>query len=161
MNRHNRKEQPNAWQCIRASANTQHEIGNGAQTAQMLPVRSQTWSKWQREAAKRSHDASERSQDKSKICQDESKIAHRNFQTHPAGLKWSEDDSKSFPDGPKMVLIAARMAQRCFQKAPMLDPKEMKCEISNFQKNKKKVFPIFFFWLMQSNIQVFQSEKAQ
>ena len=74
---------------------------DGAQTAQMLPIRNQTWSKWQRKVAMRSQDVCERSKNSSKILQDESKMTSKIFQTHTTGLKWSQVDSKSLPNGPE------------------------------------------------------------
>ena len=49
----------------------------------------------------RSQDVCERSKNSSKILQDESKMIPKIFQTHTTGLKWSQVDSKSLPNGPE------------------------------------------------------------
>ena len=49
----------------------------------------------------RSQDVCERSKNSSKILQDESKMTPKIFQTHTTGLKWSQVDSKSLPNGPE------------------------------------------------------------
>ena len=86
---------------MKQSNSTCSNATDGAQTAQMLPIRNQTWSKWQRKVAMRSQDVCERSKNSSKILQDESKMTSKIFQTHTTGLKWSQVDSKSLPNGPE------------------------------------------------------------
>ena len=49
----------------------------------------------------RSQDVCKRFQNSSKILRDDSKMILKIFQTHTAGLKWSQVDSKSLPNGPE------------------------------------------------------------
>ena len=58
-------------------------------------------SKWQQKVAMRCQDVCERSQNSSNILQDDSKMSPKIFQTHTTGLKWSQVDSKSLPNGPQ------------------------------------------------------------
>ena len=84
---------------IKQSNSTSSNAADGAQTAQMLPIRNQTWSKWQQKVATRCQDVCERSQNSSNILQDDSEMSPKVFQTHTTGLKWPQVDSKSLPNG--------------------------------------------------------------
>ena len=118
---------------------------DGPQIAEMVPIRSQTWSKWQRKVAMRSQDVCERSQNSSKILQDESKMIPKIFQTHTTGLKWSQVDSKSLPNGPE----TPEDGPYSRQDGPKMSPRGAHVgsqigEKVKLEVFKKHVFPMIF-----------------
>ena len=122
---------------------------DGPQIAEMVPIRSQTWSKWQRKVAMRSQDVCERSQNSSKILQDESKMIPKIFQTHTTGLKWSQVDSKSLPNGPE----TPEDGPYSRQDGPKMSPRGAHVGSQIGEKVKLEVFKkhLFFQWFLTKN----------
>ena len=140
----------NLWiVAIKQSNSTCSNATDGAQTAQMLPIRNQTWSKWQQKVAMRCQDVCERSQNSSNILQDDSKMSPKIFRTHTTGLKWSQVDSKSFLNGPQTPQDGSNSRQD----GPKMSPRGAHVGSQIGEKVKLEVFKkhLFFHQSLMKN----------
>ena len=97
----------------------------------------------------RSQDVCERSKNSSKILQDESKMIPKIFQTHTTGLKWSQVDSKSLPNGPE----TPEDGPYSRQDGPKMSPRGAHVGSQIGEKVKLEVFKkhTFFQWFLTKN----------
>ena len=94
----------------------------------------------------RSQDVCERSKNSSKILQDEFKMTPKIFQTHTTGLKWSQVDSKSLPNGPETPQDGPNSSQD----GPKMSPRGAHVRSQIGEKVKLEVFKkhLVFQWFL-------------
>ena len=97
----------------------------------------------------RSQDVCERSKNSSKILQDEAEMISKIFQTHTTGLKWSQVDSKSLPNGPE----TPEDGPYSRQDGPKMSPRGAHVGSQIGEKVKLEVFKkhTFFQWFLTKN----------
>ena len=97
----------------------------------------------------RSQDVCERSKHSSKILQNEFKMIPKIFQTHTTGLKWSQIDSKSLPNGPR----TPEDDPNSRQDGPKMSPRGAHVGSQISEKVKLQIFKkhLVFQWFLMKN----------